>query len=221
MISRTFWTQRRFTGITLILGCCLFLGATGLMPKDTKGNFLVNLLLREQLLVIAAQTSLFQWSFSFFISGIIVTLLGLALLTRLLHDAGDRTFSYMALIASLFGAVLIVIYNAFLLGVEPVVGQELAKTGVVPNYYVPLTSWGQILFVIYTVFAFSALAAYGGAVLSTRVLPLWVGWLALVYGLVGLVFVGFTTGNVPPFFHYLCQSCWASFCFCGDPRPQQ
>jgi hypothetical protein len=105
MRKNTFWTERRYTGITLILGCCLFLGAAGFMPKDTRGTFLVNLPLREQLIAIATQTSQLQWSFSLFISGIIVTLLGLALLTRLLRDAGDRTFSYLALIASLFGAV--------------------------------------------------------------------------------------------------------------------
>ena len=203
MLHRTFWTERRLTGMTLILGCFLFLGAAGLIPRDTKGNFIVNLPLREQLLAIAAQTSLFQWSFSLFISGVIVTLLGLAMLTRLLRDAGDRTFSYLALIASLFGDVLMVIYIAFPLGVEPLAAQETVRTGVVPDYYVQLTLWTQPLFVIYTILAFSALAAYGGAILSTRVLPHWVGWLALVYGLAGLVLVGFAAGNVPPFLHYL------------------
>src|SRR5215469_9703384 len=112
MVKNTFWTQRRFTGITLIMGCFLFLGALGLMPRDTTGNFMVNLSLREQLLVIAAQTSRFQWSFSLVISGIIVTLLGFTMLTTLFRDALDRTFSYLALIASLFGGVLIVIYIA-------------------------------------------------------------------------------------------------------------
>ena len=203
MLHRTFWTERRLTGMTLILGCFLFLGAAGLIPRDTKGNFIVNLPLREQLLVIAAQTSLFQWSFSLVISGLIVTLLGLAMLTRLLRDAGDRTFSSLALIASLFGDVLMVIYIAFPLGVAPVAAQETARTGVVPDFYVQLTLWTQPLFVIYTILAFAALAAYGGAILSTRVLPHWVGWLALVYALAGLVLAGVTAGNVPPFLHHL------------------
>jgi len=189
--------------MTLLLGCFLFLGAAGLIPRDTQGNFIVNLPLREQLLAIAAQTSLFQWSFSLFISGIIVTLLGLAMLTTLLRDARDRIFSYLALIVFLFGNVLMVIYIAFPLGVEPLAAQETVRTGVVPDYYVQLTLWTQPLFVIYTILAFSALAAYGGAILSTRVLPHWVGWLALVYGLAGLVLVGFAAGNVPPFLHYL------------------
>ncbi len=200
MLKSTFWTRRRLTGITLMVGCFLFLGALGLMPRDTTGNFMVNLPLREQLLVIAAQTSLFQWSFSLIISGLIVTLLGLAMLTMLFRDAFDRTFSSLALLASLFGNMLMVIYIAFPLGIAPVAAQETARTGVVPDSYVQLTLWTQPLFVIYTILAFSALAAYGG---STRVLPHWVGWLALVYSLAGLVLAGFTAGNAPPFLHHL------------------
>src|SRR5260370_42119282 len=41
--------------------------------------------------------------------GLIVTLLGLAMLTMLFRDALDRTFSSLALIALLFGDVLMVI----------------------------------------------------------------------------------------------------------------
>lgn len=41
-----------------------------------------------------------------------------------------------------------------------------------PGYYVPLTLWIQALFAIYTILAYCALAAYGGAMLSTHLLPL-------------------------------------------------
>jgi len=121
----------------------------------------------------------------------------------LLRDAGDATFSSLALVALLFGGVLMAIYLAFPLGAGPVAAQETIRTGVVPDFYVQLTPGTQPLFVIYTILAFSALAVYGGAVLSTRVLPHWVGWLSIVYGLAGLVLAGFTAGNVPPFLHYL------------------
>lgn len=203
MVKSTFWTHRRFTGITLLLGCLLYIPAIGFMPRDPQGNFLVILPLRESLLIIAAQTSPFQWSFSLFISGTIVTLLGFALLTGLLRDAGDRTFSQLGLIAALFGAVLWVTYIALSLGISPLAAQETVRTGVIPDYYVPLTQGTNVFFVIYTILAFSALAAYGGAVLSTRVLPHWIGWLAIVYSLAGLVLAGFIAGNVPPLFHYL------------------
>jgi hypothetical protein len=203
MEKSAFWTRRRFTGIILILGCCLFLGSLGLMPRDATGNFMVNLPLLSQLLVIAAQASLFQWSFSLIISGIIVTLLGLAMLTMLFRDAGDTTFSYLALIAFQFGDILLVIFIAFPLGIAPLAAQETARTGIVPEYYVQLTLWTQPLFVLYTILAFSALAAYGGAILSTHLLPHWVGWLSIVYGLAGLILAGFTGGNVPPFLNHL------------------
>jgi hypothetical protein len=175
MAKSTFWTRRRFTGITLILGCVLFLGALGFMPRDTTGNFMVNLPLREQLLVIAAQPSLFQWSFSLLICGIIITLLGLAMLTTLLQDALDRTFSSLALIALLFGDVLLVIYIAFPLGIAPVAAQETVKTGVVPDSYVQLTLWTQPLFVIYTILAFSALAASLDRLARHHLQPGWPG----------------------------------------------
>ena len=200
MIKSTFWTRRRFTGIILIVSCLLYVGAGALLPKDTQGNYVVNLPLRDQLLVIFAHPQLWQWDIGFYISGVVVMLLGLAMLTTLLWDAGDRVFSPLALFVFLFGAVLMVIFLAFPLGVDPVAAQETARTGVVPSYYLPLHQWTQVLFVIYTVLAFSALAAYGGAVLSTRVLPHWVGWLAIVYGLAGLALVG-VTGDADPFLH--------------------
>ncbi len=203
MVKSTFWTRHHFTGIILILGCCLFLGSLGFMPRDATGNFLVNLPLREQLLVIAAQASIFQWYFSLIISGIILTLLGLTMLTTLFRDAGDTIFSNVALIAFLFGDILLVIYIAFPLSIAPLAAQETVRTGVVPDYYVQLTLWTQPMFVIYTFLAFLALATYGGAILFTHMLPHWVGWLSIVYGLTGLVLAAFTAGNVPPFLNHL------------------
>ncbi len=124
------------------------------------------------------------------------------MLTSLFRNAGDRTFSQLGLIAYAFGAVLWVISLAFRLSIDPWAAQETAKTAAMPEFYVPLTRWTGLLFVIYTILAFSALAAYGGAVLSTLVLPHWVGWIAIFYGLAGLGLVGFT-GDAPPFLHHL------------------
>jgi hypothetical protein len=202
MFHRTFWTQRRFAGFTLLLGCFLYLTAAGLLPRDAHGNFSVNLPTQAKLLVIAAQPTLFQWSTSLFLSGIIVTALGFALLTRLLSDSGERTFSYLGLIVSLLGVVLIVIYLAFWLGVTPLAGQETARTGVVPAYYEPLTVGTTAIFRIYTVLAFSALALYGGALLVSRMLPRWLSWTALLYGLAGLGLFAYAH-DIAPFVHYL------------------
>ena len=96
-----------------------------------------------------------------------------------------------------------VIYLAFPLGVDPIAAQATASTGTVPQYFQPLTLWTNVLFVIYTVLAFVALACYGGSVLSTHVLPHWVGWVLIVYCLAGLVLTVTTQGNVPPFLQHL------------------
>ncbi|HEY6408814.1 MAG TPA: hypothetical protein VIY29_15240, partial [Ktedonobacteraceae bacterium] len=152
--------------------------------------------------LVFAHPRRWQWATLLVISGVIVTILGLTLLTILLRDAGDRMFSQLGLVAFVFGAVLLVIHMAFGLRVDPWAAQEAARTEVLPEFYVPLTLWLHALFVIYTILAFSALAAYGGAVLVTGVLPHWVGWISIVYGLAGLGLLGFT-GDAPPFLHYL------------------
>jgi len=78
----------------------------------------------------------------------------------------------------------------------------MVKTDVIPNYYVPLTHWVAALFVIYTVLTLSGMIAYGGALLLTRLLPHWLGWVIIVYNLAGLVILG-VTADLPPFLHHL------------------
>jgi hypothetical protein len=204
MLSSTFWTEPRFTGVVLILGC-LVLGS-GLWLywpiKDEKGAFIFGLPPREWLRLVFAHPRLWRWGTILFISGVIMTILGLAMFASLFRDAGDRTFSLLGLIASAFGSMLWVISLAFRLSIDPWAAQETAKTAAIPEFYVPLTRWTGVLFVIYTILAFSALAAYGAAVLSTGVLPHWVGWLAIVYGPAWLGWFAFT-GDAPPLLHHL------------------
>ncbi len=99
-----------------------------------------------------------------------MTLLGLALLTTLLREARD-SISQLGLILFVLAATLWAIQCAVPLSIDPWAAQELARTGVMPGSYVPLTLWTQALFVIYTFLAYCALAAYGGAMLSTHLLP--------------------------------------------------
>lgn len=205
MFHRTRWTLRRFTGIVLILGGVLYQGSAWIpitTLTDSKGTAIYLLPPREWLSVVFHHQTLWWWTCAFFMGSIMVTLLGLALLTTLLREAGERIFSQLGLILFVFGATLWFLQLTCWLSIDPWAAQEMARTGVMPDYYVPLTLWTQALFVIYTILAFCALAAYGGAILSTRVLPQWMGWLAIVYGLAGLGLLDFT-GDVPPFFYYL------------------
>ena len=203
MRKSTFLTGRRFAGLILILGFLLYVTAVGFMPRDTPGTFLVLLPYREALLLTAAQPSLFQLSMSLFIGGSIVAPLGLAILTKVLRDAGDRTFSSLGLIAALFGAVLMVIFLSVSLGLGLLAGQETARTGMVTGYYALVSAATQPLLVIYTLLTFAAVFAYAGALLNTRVLPRWVGWVTIVYTLLNLLTTVSSGGVAAPLVHYV------------------
>jgi hypothetical protein len=212
MLHRTLWTWRSFTGIVLLLGGVLFQGSAWIPLTigpptpltDSKGTAIYLLPPQAALDVVLHHQALWWWTNTFFMVGTLVTMLGLALLTMLFRQAGDRIFSHLGLILFVVGATLWVIQRAVPLSIDPWAAQELARTGVMPDYYVPLTLWTQALFVIYSLLAYCALIAYGGAILSTRLLPRWMGWLAIVYGLLGLGLTGFTAGALPgPWFQYV------------------
>ncbi len=202
MQHRTFWTERRFTGMTLLLGAVLFLVAAFTSVTDSKGTPVYSLPPREYLFVVFTHSTLWQWDNVLFISGTIVTILGLALLTTQFRDAGDRAFSSLGLLAFVLGAVLWIIYGAFRLSIDLWAAQEMARTAAIPDYYVPLTHWTRTLFIIHTILSFAALLAYGVALLTTRVLPHWVGWLTIVYALAGSGVLAYTHDFVP-LLHYL------------------
>ncbi len=202
MFHHSFWTQHRLTGATMILGAVLFLIGAFMPLIDTKGNFIYSLQSRQWLRIIFDHQLLWQWANFLFLSGAIVTILGLIMLTGLLRDAGDWAFSQLGLITFAFGVVLWVIIVAFRQSIDPWSAQEMVRTSALPDFYVPLTLWTHALGVIYTVLAFAALAAYGGAVLLTHMLPRWIGWITLVYSLAGLVLFA-STHDIPPLLHYL------------------
>jgi hypothetical protein len=152
--------------------------------------------------VVFTNSTLWQWTNILYISGTIVTILGLALLATQLRDAGDRVFSSLGLLTFVLGAVLWIIYGAFSLSIDLWAAQEMARTAAIPDYYVPLTRWTQTLFIIDTILFFFGLLAYGGALLTTRVLPHWVGWLTIVYVLAGSGLFAYTHDFIPTF-HYL------------------
>jgi hypothetical protein len=173
------------------------------MPiREEKGTLIFRPPPREWLHVIFDHLRLWQWATILFMCGVIVTILGLALLSTLLWDAGDPAFSQLGLVAFVFGAMLWIIHLAFRLRIDSWAAQETAKTTALPEFYVPLTLWTHALFVIYTVLAFSAMVAYGEALLSTHMLPQWVGWVTIVYSLAGLGLLAFTV-DAPPFLHHL------------------
>jgi hypothetical protein len=204
MVSDTIWIPRHVTGAALILGSILLLIGAYLYGRvrDPNGRMIFGQPPQEWVRLVVAHPRLWSWATGLFIAGVLMTLLGQSLLAELLRQGGDPGFAHVALIALVIGAVLWIINLAFRLTVDPRVGATLARTSVMPDFYVPLRRWTNALFVVYTILTFAGLVAYGAAILGASLLPHWLGWIAIAYGLAGLVVLA-VTHDAPPFVHYL------------------
>ena len=141
MLHRPFWTWRPFTGIVLILGGVLFL-ASAWIPltlgpptplTDSKGTAIYLLPPQEVLGVVFHHQALWWWTNAFFMGSTLVTLLGLALLTTLLREAGNRIFSQLGLILFVLAATLWLIQRAVPLSIDPWAAQQMARRGPLPR----------------------------------------------------------------------------------------
>lgn len=101
-------------------------------------------------------------------------LLGFAVLTDLLRDAGDRVLSWLGLLTYLLGTVFIVIVEL----------NDAMNGGYLRDYAH-----------LYTFLAFIVQAVYGIALLRTGLVPTWVGWTTIVWNLGWLAW--FYTVNYP------------------------
>jgi hypothetical protein len=98
--------------------------------------------------------------------GLVLTLLGLTAFQAVLTDSGDRLLARLGTVAYLVGVVLWIVDDAM----------DLAD--------------GRFIFELerdYVVLACLAIAAYGAAILRTRILPRWLGGLAVVWAVVWTV----------------------------------
>ncbi len=134
--------ERRVAGILLVLGFALLMVTAALFAtSQSNAPGLQNAAL---------------------VSGLVVTLLGLATLEFVVSDAGERILGRLGTIAFLVGSLGWVITDTLALHGVPWVF-EFERT--------------------YVVLACFAVAAYGWAILRSGVLPLWVGRMAIGWSL--------------------------------------
>ena len=206
METTLFESERRFTAMLLILStvlfvaglCFLFFGADFIKFLDVPFDAPPQTLLAG----LAKHIAAWQWGWGLTTAGVVGTALGLAMLAMLLRGAGDRTFSWLGMLAFLLGAVLVVMFMAFSLSVTVWAAQEAAEGSAVPDLYRPVALWGNMLLKIYTVLAFLGMLAYGAAILRTRLLPRWVGWTAIIWSIVWLARF-LLTYDAPPLLHHV------------------
>jgi hypothetical protein len=199
-----FWTAPHLTGLAFVAGSVTFgVGAYLYMcVRDKGGPMIFGQPPAVWVRLVHTHPRMWRWSTGFFLAGVPVVLLGQSELTLLLRGAGDPGWAPLGLMATTVGAVLWLANLAARLSVDPWAGERQAATGALPELYEPLARWTTMLFVLYTILTFAGLAAFGLALLATSLLAVWVGWVALVFGLAGLAAFAIFR-DAPPFLHYV------------------
>ena len=187
----------------LVLSTVVYVG--GLFVLFLKADFLTIIgdSLQASLKEVAEHVSPFRFGFISAAAGVILTLLGLAMLTLLLIKAGDRAISQLSLILYFFGAVLWVMVMILAVSAAVWAAHETVRDGAVPSYYRALSSFGTALEQFYTFLAFLAIAGYGWSILVTAFLPAWIGWASLGWGLFWLAVFVLTKFDSIPVLHHI------------------
>jgi hypothetical protein len=120
-----------------------------------------------------------------FTTGIIVTAMGLALFSTLLHEAGDAIFAELGLVAFLIAAAVWVVQTVSNLSMATWAADEVARTGAVPPTAEAWPRAFEQLVHTYMVLAYVATALFGAGILASGLLAAWAGWLAVIVGITG------------------------------------
>jgi uncharacterized membrane protein len=168
-VGRDFRGERHIASLLLILGFLLLL--PGLQLFNISQNYL-------EIPDWARSIDRHAWERNLVSAGVAVTLLGLVVLEGMLRQAGDRILSRLALVAFTLGTAMWLTVNALNLNG----GSWVAE---VETYFI--------------VFAFLANASYSGAILRTRLLPLWIRIAAILWSFEMLMFV--LPGDCGPLFY--------------------
>jgi hypothetical protein len=185
-ISLTVQNPYRIAGILLIgsfliLLLALFIMiASGAFPAFSAG-------LQDSLEEQASFSATFRWINLLYAAGWIVQLLGFALLTSLLVQAGEIHFSMVGLVALSVAAIFGVLEGTFHANVTTWAAQEAASPAGIPEIYLPLRGWISTGKMLYTALSLFSLICFGWAIMKTKLAPAWLGKVAVGWGLVWLL----------------------------------
>ena len=170
------------TGIALILSTLIYhSGLAYLFARAEFGEWL-KLPRREKLLIIVKHPDEYRWGFRIIFVGWVVAALGYVMLAVLLRDAGDPIISTLAAMLFLIGIASAFVFWSLSVTVNVLAAEETARTSNVPAYYEILQLSAESSLGIYQLLGLLATAGFGWAVLQTGMLPSWVGWMTLGFG---------------------------------------
>jgi hypothetical protein len=174
----------RWSGILLLAGGILFwIGAfwppyKQWMTSDT----------REYLSIIHANRMAWYIIHICFALGVIVSLFGMqSMVNATLQLNANRLYTTLISTGYLLGSAFWLINIAFRLTVTQWAGQQLAINNLMPDSFQTWMDWSNLLFAIYMVLAYLSIALLGFILKDLSILPGFVGWFCIIFGLSGVL----------------------------------
>jgi len=171
------------TGLALILSTLIYHGGLAFLFARAQFGEVLNLPRREKLLIIARHTAEYRWGCRIILVGWVVAALGYVLLAALLRDEGDLIISALAAVLFLLGIGAAIVFWAFHVTPTVLAAEETVRTSNMPAYYEILQVSAESILGVYQMLGLIATAGFGWALLQTGMLPGWVGWVTLGWGL--------------------------------------
>ena len=143
--------------------------------------------LPEALLAIAQSLPRWRWIHTWMICGVAISIAGLGALARLLADSGELIYGTVGFVLFALGGIVWLVAAAWRLTVLVVASRKTEQTGIVPGDIEGWSEWFGVLHSIHLLSAYASWTFLGGAVVSSGVVPEWLGWLGVGLGVSGAV----------------------------------
>lgn len=189
-----------FAGGALVAGLVMFLVGAVAWRLDYQRP------LKEALPVIHRDRGRRAWIHTWMIAAVVVTPAGLAGLAMSLEEPTATVLAAMATVVYVAGAVCWIASLAFRLTVVPWAAERTVIDGRVPEDFAAYDRWAGALYLVHMLTAYVGSAVLGFAVLASDVLPTWLGWAGVAWGLAfaaGFVATRFAGPFNPPFWAHV------------------
>jgi hypothetical protein len=171
------------TGIALVLSTLVYHGGLAYLFARAQFGEVLRVPRGQKLLIIARHINEFRWGCRLILIGWVVAALGYTMLGALLSDTGAPTISMFAIVLFLLAIASAIVF--WVLYVPPTIlaAEETARTSTAPAYYEILQVAAESSLGIYQLLALLSTAGFGWTLLETGLLPTWVGWAVIGWGL--------------------------------------
>jgi hypothetical protein len=191
---------------SVLVGSVLVAGLVIFLVGATRWRLEYQRPLQESLPAIQRDRRRWAWIHVWMIAAMLVTPAGLAGLVVILEEPTATVLAAMAAAAYVSGSVCWIASLAFRLTVVPWAAEQTVNAEGVPDGFPAYDRWAGALYCVHMLSAYVASAVLGIAVLFSAVLPTWLGWTGVGWGLAfaaGLLATRFAGPFNPPFWAHL------------------